>query len=50
MVNPGEVPIKAVMFDKPKLLIGLDQKVSGQVRDLSVIPPRMMRHRLRGTT
>jgi hypothetical protein len=26
MVNSGEVPIKAVMFVKPKLLIGLDQK------------------------
>jgi len=35
MVNSGEVPIKAVMFNKPKLLIGLDQKVSGQVREAS---------------
>ena len=26
MVNPGEVLIKAVMFNKPKLLIGLNQK------------------------
>src|SRR5437879_5840459 len=26
MVNPGEVLLKAVMFVKPKLLIGLDQK------------------------
>ncbi len=50
MVNSGEVPIKAVMFVKPKLLIGLDQKVSGQVRGLSIPPPRMSRHRLRGTT
>ena len=50
MVNSGEVLIKAVMFDKPKLLIGLNQKVSGQARGLSVSPPRMLRHRLRGTT
>jgi len=26
MVNPGEALIKAVMFDKPKMLTGLDQK------------------------
>jgi hypothetical protein len=26
MVNSGEVLLKAVMFDKPKLLIGLNQK------------------------
>ena len=26
MVNSSEVLIKAVMFNKPKLLIGLDQK------------------------
>lgn len=35
MVNPGEVPITTVRFDKPegmrKLLIGLDQKVCDQV-------------------
>jgi hypothetical protein len=50
MVNPGEVLIKAVMFDKPKLLIGLNQKVCGQARGISVAPPRMTRHRLRSTT
>ena len=32
MVNPGEVLIKAVNNDKPKMLSGLDQKVRGQVR------------------
>ena len=26
MVNPGEVPIKAVIIHKPKMLSGLDQK------------------------
>ena len=26
MVNPGEVPIKAVIINKPKMLTGLDQK------------------------
>ena len=26
MVNSSEVPLKAVMFDKPKLLLGLNQK------------------------
>jgi len=26
MVNPGEALVKAVMFDKPKMLTGLDQK------------------------
>jgi hypothetical protein len=31
MVNPGEVPIKAVIINKPKMLSGLDQKVRGQV-------------------
>ena len=31
MVNPGEVPIKAVIIHKPKMLSGLDQKVRGQV-------------------
>ena len=50
MVNSGEVLLKAVMFNKPKLLIGLDQKVRGQARGLSVSPPRTTRHRLRGTT
>ena len=30
MVNPGEVPIKAVIINKPKMLSGLNQKVRGQ--------------------
>ena len=50
MVNSGEVLLKTVMFDKPKLLTGLNQKVRGQVWGLSPSPPRMMRHRPTGTT
>ena len=50
MVKLGEVLLKAVMFVEPKLLTGSDQKVCGQARGLSVSPPRMTRHRLRGTT
>ena len=30
----GEVLIKAVMFNRPKMLTGLNQKVSGQVQGL----------------
>jgi hypothetical protein len=30
MVNPGEVLIKAVIINKPKMLSGLNQKVRGQ--------------------
>jgi hypothetical protein len=29
MVNPGEVPIKALIIHKLKMLSGLDQKVRG---------------------
>ena len=32
MVNPGEVLLKAVRIDKPKMLSGLNQKVRGQVQ------------------
>ena len=49
-VNPGEVLIKAVIIDKPKMLSGLDQKVRGQVRGISVPPSRMLHHRPIGTT
>ena len=54
-VNPGEVPLKAVMFDKPermhKVLTGLDQKVRGQVQGLQRSPaaedaPPAQRHDL----
>ena len=50
MVTPGEASLKAVMFDKPKMLIGLNQKVSGQVQGLAFPRPQMSRHRRRGTT
>jgi hypothetical protein len=33
--NPGEPLLNAVMLNKPKMLIGLDQKVSGPVQGLS---------------
>src|SRR5271165_4850091 len=49
-VNPGEVLIKAVTKDKPKMLSGLNQEVSGQLRGLRIPPPRMVHHRPRGTT
>jgi hypothetical protein len=50
MVNPGEVPIKAVIIDKPKMLSGLDQKVRGQALGLVNPQSRMMHHRPIGTT
>src|SRR5262245_15140490 len=49
-VNPGEVLIKAVNRGEPKMLSGSDQKVRGQVRGLQCPPPRMTRHRPKGTT
>src|SRR5262249_26651472 len=49
-VNPGEVLIKAVRKDEPKMLLGSDQKVCGQVRGLQRPPSRMTRHRSKGTT
>ena len=51
MVNPGEVLIKAVTINKPKMLSGLDQKVRGQAQGA---PPSPVadgpHHRPRGTT
>jgi hypothetical protein len=49
-VNPGEVLLKAVMFDQPKMLTGWNQKVSGQGSGLNVPCPPPSRHRPRGTT
>ena len=49
-VNPGEVLIKVVNKDKPKMLSGLNQKVRGQVRGLRIPPSRMVHHRPIGTT
>jgi hypothetical protein len=50
MVNSGEVLLRAVMFDQPKVLTGWNQKVRGQVQGLSVSLPQLSRHRPRGTT
>ena len=50
MVNPGEVLIKAVIINKPKMLSGLDQKVRGQVQRLAIPLPRMEYHRPISTT
>src|SRR3954452_14112719 len=49
-VNPGEVLIKAVSKDEPKMLSGSDQKVRGQERGLQFLPSRMTRHCHIGTT
>ena len=49
-VNPDEVLIEVVIKNKPKMLTGLNQKVSGQVRGLRIPPSRMVHHRPRGTT
>ena len=37
-VNSGEVLVKAVTKDKPKMLTGLNQKVRGQVRGAADSP------------
>jgi hypothetical protein len=50
MVNPGEVLINVVIYDKPKMLGGLNQKVRGQVQELRALLPQTSRHRQRGTT
>ncbi len=42
--------VKAVTKDKPKMLSGLNQKVSGQVRGLQIPPSRMVHHRPIGMT
>ncbi len=49
MANSGEVLINVVSYDKPKMLTGLGQKVSGQVRALLTHPTQMLRHRRKGT-
>jgi hypothetical protein len=44
-VNPGEVLLKAVIKDKPKMLSGLNQTVCGQVQGLRIPLSRMEHHR-----
>jgi hypothetical protein len=50
MVNPGEVLLKAVSLNKPKMLCGLNQTVRGQVQGLDTPLSRMEHHRPKSTT
>ena len=50
MVNRGESLINVVTNNKPKVLIGLSQKASGQEQELSYLLSQTMRHRRRGET
>ena len=50
MVNTCESLINVVITNKPKVLIGLGQKASGQVQGLTNLLPQMVRHRRRGET
>jgi hypothetical protein len=50
MVNPGEVLLKAVSLNKPKMLTGLNQTVRGQVQGLDTPLSRMEHHRPKSTT
>ena len=50
MVNPGEVLLKAVSLNKPKMLLGLNQTVRGQVQGLDTSLSRMEYHRPKSTT
>ncbi len=45
MVNISELLINVVNRDKPKTLKGLNQKVSGQVQELSDLLTQMKTHR-----
>ena len=46
----SESLINVVKPNKPKVLIGLGQKASGQVQELENLLPQMMRHRRKGGT
>ena len=50
MVNSCETPINAVIENKPKVLIGLDQTVGGQAPGLRTPRAQMPHHRRRGAT
>ena len=50
LVNSGEAVLNVVSNSKPKMLIGLDQKVRGQVRGLIAPPAQMLDHRRRAAT
>jgi hypothetical protein len=49
-VNSGEAVLNVVNVDKPKMLIGLDQKVRGQVQGLIRPLAQMTHHRRRAAT
>ena len=50
MVNIGESLINVVTENKPKMLLGLDQKVHGQVQVLFAHLPQSLHHRKIGGT
>jgi hypothetical protein len=50
MVNPGEPLLNVVNENKPKRLIGLDQKVRGQVQVFLTHLTQMVHPRRRGGT
>ena len=50
MVNIGESLINVVTENKPKMLIGLDQKVNGQVQMLHPHLSQSLNHRQIGET
>lgn len=50
MVNIGESLLNVVSTNKPKVLIGLNQKVSGQVQGLRNLLSQTLCHRRKGET
>ena len=50
MVNIGESLINVVTENKPKMLIGLDQKVNGQVQVFFAHLSQLLHHRQIGGT
>jgi hypothetical protein len=50
MVNIGESLINVVTQNKPKMLIGLDQKVNGQVQVFFAHLSQLLHHRQIGGT
>lgn len=50
MVNKCELLKSVVTYDKPKVLIGLNQKVSEQVAERMFLRPQMSFHRRNGKT
>ncbi len=50
MVNRCESLINVVTENKPKMLIGLDQKVDGQVQAFFAHLPQLLHHRQIGGT